>query len=217
MASTLAMTPNTPFVHEIEQCFSDDFIGLVSQHGRHFVVEIAGDVVLINDPYPLIRFFDDKLVQLGLVREQKGADFARFGNPVLQRRLPGHGVPVVHRIGAVDLHLRHVAVGVEQPAPAGLHDVAHARLAVHRVPVAVVVEARRRVRPGHDRRAQQHVLERLQRTVVDQLLPAAREGLLLLMEMEIDFGETGTIGKSALPNEPIGTLSEYANALLDNV
>src|SRR5262245_16896151 len=72
-----------------------------------------------------------------------------------------------------------VAVRVEQLAPARRQDVADARLTVHRIPVAVVVEPRGRVAPGHDRRAQQQVLERLERAPVDELLAPRGEGVLV--------------------------------------
>src|SRR5689334_4507143 len=84
--------------------------------------------------------------------------------------------------GGCDLRLLEGApgaVGIEQLAPRGLEDVAHPRLAVDRVPEAVVVGARGGVAPRHDRRAQQQVLERLERPPVDELLAARGERVLV--------------------------------------
>src|SRR5437762_5877300 len=72
-----------------------------------------------------------------------------------------------------------IAVGVEQLAPVAGEDLLHPRLAVDRIPEAVVVGARSEVAPRHDRRAQQQVLERLQGPPVDELLPARGERVLV--------------------------------------
>src|SRR5262245_11351124 len=77
----------------------------------------------------------------------------------------------------------------EEFAPFGAAHRGDALPADERMPVDVVVELGGGVRPRHDGATQENILERFQRSMVNHLLPAARERALIPVEAEVHPGD----------------------------
>ena len=90
-------------------------------------------------------------------------------------------------IGLGSRPLRRVLL--KQAAPLGIHHFCHSLFPNERVPEPIVVEPRCKEGPGDDRAAQQDILQRLERAMIDHLLAATGEGVDALMEVEIHLGD----------------------------
>src|SRR5512140_1329536 len=73
----------------------------------------------------------------------------------------------------------------EQLAPLSVEHRVDPPLPEERVPVPVVVEVARGDRPGHERRAQQELLEAMELAPVNLLLAPARERVLVPVEAPV--------------------------------
>src|SRR5690606_19271808 len=80
-------------------------------------------------------------------------------------------------------------VAVEELAPLRLLRGLDAATAEGGVPEQVVVDVGGRVAPRHDGRAQQGLLQEVERAPVDLLLTPAGKGVLVLAEPEVDAGD----------------------------
>src|SRR5690242_2327069 len=87
---------------------------------------------------------------------------------------------------------RACSVALEEAAPLGPQHLTNPTLANQVVPVAIVVEPRGDEAQGCQRAAQEQLLKRFERAPVDQLLAAAGEGVLVILEAKVDAGDVVT-------------------------